>query len=186
MRQSCSILVALAVLAAGLACARPSADVPATPVPQQDAPQAGPSVAPQTALMVLELHPDGSVALVDVRLKPVVYRGPVRTVAAAAQHAGLPVAPGALTPVPGSQAALPHVHVGGAEHAGGWTLRAQHPDHAPVLVDVDLGTPGEGGGDIVDRWAGGSVVVRAPAWGSGTTFALLQGSVEKVRGGVTP
>ncbi len=186
MRPSGCILVALAVLAAGVACARPSAEMSPTPAPQQDAPQPRPSVAPQTALMVLELHPDGSVALVDVRVKPVAYRGPVRTVAAAAQHAGLPVAPGALTPVPGTQAALPHVHVAGAQHASAWTLRAQHPDHAPVLVDVDLGAPGEGGGDIVDRWGGGSVVVRAPAWGSGTTFALLQGSVEKVRGGVAP
>jgi hypothetical protein len=41
-------------------------------------------------------------------------------------------------------------------------------------VPLDLGAPGEGGGDVMDRWADGSVVLRAPYLGQGTQYALVR------------
>ena len=160
------------------ACSRPPVD--ASPQALEAPPPAadpGPAAAaPRTALCVLALQRDGSVTAVELREKAIAFRGPVTRETLPALRAGA-----VLEPV-----AAPHVHAGAA--APSHTLRVTHPDHPTLLLDVDLGAPGEGGGDVADRWDNGSVVVRAPSYGPGTRFVLSRhGSTAAVTQlGVTP
>ena len=53
-------------------------------------------------------------------------------------------------------------------------VRVDHPDlEEPRFVAVDLGRPGEGGGDVLDRWNGGAAILRAPYFGQGTRYSLV-------------
>ena len=43
----------------------------------------------------------------------------------------------------------------------------------PIAVPLALGHPGEGGGDVSDRWQNMTVIVRGPYFGPGTRYTLV-------------
>ena len=147
---------------------------PSAPTPGQ-----GGVVAQETALVTVELGADGSVTLSGVTRKPIAYRG----------SRLLPVEhPFDAVSQPGS-----NVRTAGepAPERPSYVLVVQPPGAAsqPRVVPLDLGARGEGGGDVVDRWSGSAVLVRAPSFGGGTRFTLLRegpgGSVQLAERTVT-
>jgi hypothetical protein len=98
----------------------------------------------QTALLTVDLHADGTAQLTGSVVKPFAYRR---------RHLTAPQQVGA---------------------EGGQWLEVRQGNGAPLAVPLELGARGEGGGDVVDRWEGGTVILRAPYLGAGTRFALVQ------------
>lgn len=170
----------------GVGCAKaPTGELPAAPKPSLTTPSSGAHpadvradvVAPQTALLTVLLHPDGRLEITGMAVKPVAYRGRHLVPFQPAVHqvtASLPASPRSTgtalrnkaVPSPGPTALV---------------VRAPRGDQS-FVVPVELGTPGEGGGDVADRWADSTVILRAPYLGEGTQFSVLrqtaQGPVE--------
>lgn len=148
------VLVALSGCSNSAVPNEPSVGVVAlAPPPRAPVLGLGDFAAQQTALVTLELHPDGSVALTGVTRKPIPFRGS-RLVPFDARRHDLQAAPERT-----SYLLIVHPPAPGAQ---------------PRAVPLDLGARGEGGGDVVDRWNGSSVLVRAPSWGDGTRFTVLR------------
>jgi hypothetical protein len=109
-------------------------------------------------LVTLELGADGSVTLSGVTRKPIPYRGsrllPVDAVSHPAANVQM-----AREPAPARAS---------------YVLVVQPPglSSLPRVVPLELGARGEGGGDVVDRWNGSAVLVRAPSFGGGTRFTV--------------
>ena len=150
MRTRLLVLVALSGCSNSAVPREPSVGV-VTLAPPTRTPAAGRGdfAAQQTALVTLELHPDGSVAVTGVTRKPIPFRGS-RLVPFDARGHEAPATSYLLIVHPPEPGALPRA------------------------VPLDLGARGEGGGDVVDRWNGSSVLVRAPSWGEGTRFTVLR------------
>lgn len=156
------VLALTVVTAVCLGCSRTT---PVPPVAQASAslePGASGTVSPATALITAQLHPDGTVDLLGVSVRPIRFgaRG-----LAPWDAASMSVGPDSAKAPRESDAALgdPMVLV----------VRANELT-APVVVPLDLGHPAEGGGDVADRWNGGTVILRAPHFGATTEYALLQ------------
>lgn len=131
----------------------PSASLPAPSVLK--------AVAEQTALLTLLLHQDGTASLTSVTRKPIPYRGRQLLPFEAARHSPSRfTAPALARPQP---TRVSHVLV----------VRAPSLK-VPLVVPLELGSPHEGGGDVVDRWAEQTLIIRAPSFGEGTQYALVQ------------
>lgn len=175
------------VLLAGWACtAERKAEAPqglpqVAPTTVVGAPPSRAAVSPQTALWVLALRPDGTTHLDTVSVKPSPFRGPVHT-----QPMQLRADPASPPHLAGGEH-IPSPHT----HGAAFLLKVTHPDRPmPLYVDLALGEPGQAGGDVMDAWSTGSVVVRAPCFGVGTHYSVLKvtphGVVEQTQGTVTP
>lgn len=144
------------------------------------------AVTDDTALLTLELHPDGSALLTGTSRRPIPFRGrglipfdavlhtPTQASPTAPRGAVTgtsPTAPAAL-PIGPTASPPPDVHPQGPTD---WFLVIQGPGPAttPLVLPLSLGAPGEGGGDVVDRWEGSTLIVRAPSYGTGTRYGLL-------------
>ena len=176
-------LVWTAVCAAA-ACAdheRAEATSPAIePAPAATA--GGPAVSPQTALITLLLAPDGSLRIDSISARPIPFRG----------HHLVAFDPARHEPAPAPAIAAPDDPAGGGVAAGGGRSAAdpraatEHPAAAfavvvrhsslrtPLVAPVDLGGPGEGAGDVRDRWQHGGVILRAPCLGPDTEYAVVR------------
>ena len=179
-RLKIPLLVALSACSNSVVQPRePSAPAVTLAVPSPTRVQ-GDVVAQETALVTLELGADGSVTLSGVTRKPIPYRGsrllPVEHPFDAVSH------PGANLRTAGEP----------APERASYVLVVQPPGLAslPRVVPLDLGARGEGAGDVVDRWNGSAVLVRAPSFGGGTRFTVLRegpgGSVQLAERTVTP
>ena len=162
-----------------------------TSAPAQDALTARPSatlpsrakvegVADQTALLTLLLHEDGTAELTGVVRKPIPFRGRTLVPFEAARHepAADPAAPAT------GPSSLPKVRAPGLAapptldahaHALSHVLVVRAPAlKVPLVVPLELGAPHEGAGDVQDRWADQSLIIRAPSFGDGTRYTLVR------------
>lgn len=120
---------------------------------------AGDVAAQQTALLTLELRPDGSVAMTGVATKPIPFRGRRLLPFDRERYQARASRDAQATPEPASYVLL---------------VQPPGPATEPRVVSVELGARGEGGGDVVDRWRGSALLVRAPSFGAGTRYSLLR------------
>lgn len=179
--------MSLALLAG---CAQPP-ETTATAIAPIAAKSDRPVVATQTLLLTVQLHPDGAAALTPLAVKPIPYRTP-----------GVPFEPQLMTPnhdgfakattapttpeVPGPGGVDDtHTPTNAPEHrfvppAASDFLVIRHGSlQAPFVVVLSLGHPGEGGGDVADRWQNGSVILRAPYFGTDTQYELVRAEQNK-------
>jgi len=142
--------------------------------------------ATQTLLLTVQLYPDGAATLTPLAVKPIPYR-----------TASVPFEPKLMTPShEGFAKATTTPTTPGEPGTGGvddTNTPTDAPAHrfvppatsdfllirhsslqAPFVVILTLGHPGEGGGDVADRWQNGSVLLRAPYFGIGTQYELVR------------
>lgn len=144
-----------------LGCSRTT---PVPPVAQASAslePGASGTVSAATALITAQLHPDGTVDLLGVSVRPIRFGA-----------RGLAPWDAERMSVPDSAKAPPESDTAQRDPMV-LVVRANELT-APVVVPVDLGHPAEGGGDVADRWNEGTVILRAPHFGATTEYALMQ------------
>lgn len=84
--------------------------------------------------------------------------------------------PGALVPGSGAvgvQNIAPVPQLPPGPSFGAIVIR--HPSQPlPRVARLDWGRPGEGGGDVADRWQSGAVIWRAPYYGPGTHYSIVR------------
>lgn len=124
------------------ACSRPAAQPEPSPRAPSLTQALDENAAVRTALLTLELHPDGSAQLTGLVVKPFAFRR--------------------------------HHLVEKPEGEGALRLEVREGNSPPLLVPLDLGAPGEGRGDVRDRWEGETVILRAPYLGADTRYALVR------------
>ena len=150
MRTRLLVLVALSGCSNSAVPREPSVGVVTLAPPTRTPVLGADFAAQQTALVTLELHLDGSVAVTGVTRKPIPFRR------------------SRLVPFDARRPEAP------AQTSYLLIVHPPEPGALPRAVPLDLGARGEGGGDVVDRWNGTSVLVRAPSWGDGTRFTVLR------------
>jgi len=187
MAAAVRISIGLCVLVA--ACVRtPDGKDGAATAPGASLDQAAPSifVSEETALLEVALRPDGTATLRGISPRPIPYRGqrlvPFDPTLYESTATSTPVAPptapggrtdGTVTP----DTALPQTPTPTPAHPidRGGVLVVRHASlKTPLVVPLTLGQPGEGGGDVTDRWQQGTVIVRGPYFGPGTRYTLVR------------
>lgn len=188
-------VVALLVLVALSGCnterpgARDSGLAATSPAP--DGPRNASAISDQTLLVGLTLRPDGTALLVDLAAKPIPWTRPGvpfdpsrHRPTESVPQAALPLPGGALpttttSPTPGgTRPAIlaPTAQTRGAPAVFEHWLLVEHGERSvPYVLLLELGAPGEGGGDVLDRWDGSTHVYRAPFFGDGTRLTLVRG-----------
>ena len=186
------MVLRMAALLLAVSCANssgPSLNLPGAPqVEISTEPSQVRAVAEGTALLTLLLHADGTAALTGLVKKPIPFRGRQLVAFDAARHepaAASLTAPGSGPPSLLVRGALPVVRVPqvvvGLSSLADGPLQFAHvlvissPSlKTPLVVPLELGAPGEGGGDVTDRWADETLVIRAPSFGEGTRYSLVR------------
>jgi len=145
--------------------------------------------AQATALLSVSLRPDGTAELSEISPRPIPFRRARLVPFDARVHggaltAGAGDAPGntraLVAPVGGKASVsaglprLPGAPAVGRPSPGGAILVEHASQPEPLVVPIDLGAPGEGGGDVVDRWQVGQVILRAPYFGVGTRYTVVR------------
>lgn len=163
------------------ACAKPPTSEPPAPerpsIPSRTADQPeGPQadiVTAQTALVTVLLHPDGRLEFTGLAVKPIAFR---RRNLVPFEPAAHQVSPSPAT-APVSSGTAIRSRAAASRGPTALVVRARHTEQ-PWVVSAELGGPGEGGGDVADRWANGTVILRAPYFGEGTQFSLVRETAE--------
>ncbi len=164
--------IALFFLATAIGCST---------VEEEPAPRPAPET--RTALLSVGLERNGGVALHTIVVKPIDWNGTT-----------VPYDPSIHEPPSGRAGWTPRVvdapdldspllgsggdsttRVVPDTHAHRGALVVAHPSRpSPSVVPLSWGQPGEGHGDVVDRWAEGAAIWRAPWYGEGTEYRVLR------------
>ncbi|MFH1812495.1 MAG: hypothetical protein ABIJ09_27430 [Pseudomonadota bacterium] len=192
VERSCARPVLLAVVTlCTLASGCEQASSEATPSVEPAPSHLAPLDPPTTALLVVNLSPEGGVTIAEARVRPTPFR---LASAASPRHPGLTLAAGVPSlhgpattvhpdtgvPPPPTNSQIPVPP--GALQTDACSLVVEHPQRPqPVVLPLDLGAPGEGGGDVRDRWQDGSVILRAPFFGPGTHYSIVRGEAASTR-----
>lgn len=183
---------------AGCQRERSSAGDPSTAAtpPPTDGSAAAAFIAEQTLLVGLTLRSDGTALLVDLAAKPIHWTRP-GVPFDEARHRPTEVAPQVALPAPGGSqptttpgpgttrapTAAPPGTGPSARFAFEHWLLVEHGERSePYVLPLELGAPGEGGGDVLDRWDGSTHVLRTPYFGDGTRLTLVRGEAGLAHG----
>lgn len=174
------VLLALLSFAAATGCAEPG-----DPPPERLAATAPNRDFTQTALLAVALESSGEVRVQSVVVKaipwsregapyhPDLHAPPSSRVGWRPRTEPLPSEP-FDSPLRSPSDSASNTPVPDAEGHHG-ALVVSHPARAePFVVSLDWGQPGEGGGDVGDRWREGSAVWRAPWFGEGTRYRVVR------------
>lgn len=148
-----------------LACQDPAPEAPSAPAPtaSQEVPLKEPGAhQPGTALLVVELSPQGGVRIGAVRPKPVLWVDPL-----------VPYDPALHEP---GQSFDPRQDPHDRSGAQRWELAvvARRADQH-LVTSLHLLAPGaDTGGDVLRTWDSGGAVWRAPWLGEGTSYEVVR------------